>query len=179
MKRFRLINILLVILVLLVTTGVFVTKGDTEDETGNWRVDVDKDPLTDTEKVYLSLPCNEDLGYSLFGMDKILVLTGDQELYVVWDEYLGGNNTISYRFDYGEVTTKEWILSKDGTALFCPNPEYKFENFCDFVSKLLSHDRLVVGLTPYGGSRETAVFNLKGLSAAMRPHRITILLFCL
>ena len=73
--------------------------------------------------------------------------------------YLGNDKMpVTVRFDGDEAITDDWGCSTDGKAVFSPFP------FSDFLETVLTSKRLVVRLTPYGESPETATFDISGLA---------------
>ena len=142
---------------------------NSSEEIGNWKVDKEVDPLTDETEIFLSLPSNESIE-SFSVMQKALIIRlseGTTDLYISWDKYLADNNEISYRFGDGGVEESTWIGSQDGTALFFPDRRKDLESF---VKRLIKVDRFVVGISPYGKKRQTAVFDVRGLGNALLPN---------
>ena len=69
------------------------------------------------------------------------------------------------RLGNGEVKTQQWPLSTDKKATFYPRDD------AAFLEQLLTSNSFVAQTTPYGESPITAVFDLTGLTAAVKPLR--------
>ena len=134
---------------------------------GGWQVSTQKNPLDDTRTVFLSLSATT--GQSRFGDAVWLVVrcqSGKINAFINWNSYLGLKDTpVTTRLGTGEVKTRDWSLSTDHKATFYPGDD------AAFLEQLLTSDRFVAQTTPYAESPITAVFELAGLSAAVKPLR--------
>lgn len=134
---------------------------------GAWQVSTQKNPLDDTRTVYLSLSATT--GQSRFGDAVWLIVrceSGKVNAFINWSSYLGLKETpVTTRLGTGEAKTQSWPLSTDKKATFYPR------DAAAFLEQLLSTDRFVAQTTPYNESPITAVFELAGLSAAVKPLR--------
>jgi len=134
---------------------------------GAWQVSTQKNPLDDTRTVILSLSATT--GQSQFGDAIWLVVrcqSGQINAFINWSSYLGLEQTpVTTRLGTGEAKTQKWLLSTDNKATFYPGDD------AAFLEQLLAADRFVAQTTPYNESPITAVFELAGLSAAVKPLR--------
>src|SRR5256885_9506138 len=69
------------------------------------------------------------------------------------------------RLGAGEAKNQKWPLSTDNKATFYPG------DAAAFLEQLLAANRFVAQTTPYSESPITAVFDVAGLSAAVKPLR--------
>jgi len=134
---------------------------------GEWRLSTEQNPIDDTRTVTLSLAATS--GQSRLGDAIGLIVrcqSGKINVYIVWSSYLGLEKTpVTTRLGTGDAKIQQWLLSTDNQATFYPG------NAEAFLGQLLSSDRLVAQTTPYNESPITAVFDLAGLSAAVKPLR--------
>ncbi len=63
------------------------------------------------------------------------------------------NGRIRLKFDEGEVEYSAWNISNTKKALFSPDPK-------KFVSKVLTHKKLMISFTPYYANEEFSEFHL-------------------
>ena len=134
---------------------------------GEWRLSTEQNPIDDTRTVTLSLAATS--GQSRLGDAVRLIVrcqSGKIHAFIIWSSYLGLEKTlVTTRLGPGDAKTQPWPLSTDNQATFYPG------NDAAFLEQLLSSDRLVAQTTPYSESPITAVFELAGLSAAVKPLR--------
>ena len=134
---------------------------------GEWRVSTEQNPLDDSRTVILSLAATS--GQSRLGEAVRLIVrcqSSKIHAFIIWSSYLGLEQTpVTTRLGTGDAKTQQWPLSTDNQATFYPG------NDAAFLEQLLSSDRLVAQTTPYSESPITAVFDLAGLSAAVKPLR--------
>ncbi len=134
---------------------------------GEWRLSTEQNPIDDTRTVTLSLAATS--GQSRLGDAVRLIVrcqSGKIHAFIIWSSYLGLEKTlVTTRLGPGDAKTQPWPLSTDNQATFYPG------NDAAFLEQLLSSDRLVAQTTPYSESPITAVFDLAGLSAAIKPLR--------
>jgi len=132
--------------------------------TGKWQVSVKTNPLDDTTTVTLVLLA--DSGTSTWGNRVALVLrckSNKTEAYINWHDYLGSEARVIWRIGDEDARTAKWGLSTDSEATFYPYDDIAF------IRQLLNADRLVAQVTPYAENPVTAVFDLTGLTSAIRP----------
>ncbi len=134
---------------------------------GAWQVSTQKNPLDDTRTVYLSLSATT--GQSQFGDAIWLIVrceSGKINAFINWSSYLGLEQTpVITRLGNGDAKNQKWPLSTDKKATFYPGDAGAF------LEQLLTADRFVAQTTPYNESPITAVFELAGLAAAVKPLR--------
>jgi type VI secretion system protein VasI len=131
---------------------------------GKWQVSVKTNPLDDTTTVALVLYA--DSGTSTWGDRVLLVLrcqSNKTEVYINWHDYLGSEARVIWRIGDEDARTAKWGLSTNSEATFYPYSDIAF------IRQLLAADRLVAQVTPYSESPVTAVFDLTGLTNAIRP----------
>lgn len=128
---------------------------------GQWKVDVHTDPFNDTKTVALALIGKEQRAK--------LVLRCKQnkpEVYLSWGKYLAPDPiAVLTRLGSAKAETKKWPLSSDKKAAFFAGDKN------DFVRELLSVDRLLAQVTPFGENPATDVFDVSGLSGVIAPFR--------
>ena len=92
--------------------------------------------------------------------------SGKINAFINWSSYLGLEQTpVITRLGTGDAKTQKWPLSTDNKATFYPGDAGAF------LEQLLTADRFVAQTTPYNESPITAVFELAGLNAAVKPLR--------
>lgn len=135
---------------------------------GKWQVSVKTNPLDDTTTVALVLLA--DSGTSAWGERVALVLrckSNKTEAYINWNDYLGSEARVTWRIGAEGAKTGKWGLSTDKEATFYPYDDIAF------IRQLLAADRLVAQVTPYSAAPVTAVFDLTGLTNAIRSLQDT------
>lgn len=140
---------------------------------GYWIVEKEIDPLMDTVNLSFTLFCRETIegkkqGY--FDQPKtftLRLLDGEIDLFITWDDALGGNYEILYRFDDGDVIESQWEQGSLKEEVFFPVHR---EDLKGFVEKLLTTKEFIVGVTPMGKRRQNAIFDVKGLAYALLPY---------
>lgn len=135
---------------------------------GKWVVETDENPLDDSKTVTLALESDE--GRSRFRGPVLMVLrckSNKTEVYLRWGEYLGREAMVTGRVGKNKPITIPWNLSTDSQATFFPGQPI------GFIKKLMEHDKYVAQVTPYNESPTTAVFDISGLSQAVKPLRQT------
>jgi len=135
---------------------------------GKWLVSAKQNPVDDTKTVTLIL--SADSGQSTIGKPVSLILRCESkktEAYISWNNYLGSEADVLTRIGNAPAVSKNWGLSTDSQATFYPG------NHIAFIKSLLQADRLVAQVTPYDESPVTAVFDLAGLSNAIKPLQET------
>lgn len=136
-------------------------------DTGDWRVDVQVNPIDDSRTITLLLVA--DSGQSAFGEKIYLIarcMSNETDVYVDWNDYLGSEAHVLSRVGSAPASTSRWSMSTDSQATFHPSP-------IPFLRSLLEADRLVAQVTPYNESPVTAIFNVHGIRNAVAPLRET------
>jgi type VI secretion system protein VasI len=134
---------------------------------GKWNVSVDVNPIDDSKTVTLILDANS--GKSRFGKPVYMVLrckSKKTNLYIGWNDYLGGEADILTRIGKNKANTSRWSMSTDKKASFHPKP-------IPFIKEMLQSNKLIAQVTPYNASPVTAVFNTSGLTNAIKPLKET------
>jgi type VI secretion system protein VasI len=137
--------------------------------TAKWQVSFDKNPVDDSITVTALLEADE--GESDKGEKSTLVLrcrSNETELYITWGGFIGGKAPqVLTRIGNAPPDTFEWAVSSNREGTFFPG------NDIAFIRRLLDTNRLVAQMTPYQESPITAVFDLRGIRAAVRPIQQT------
>jgi len=137
--------------------------------TGKWRVSVDTNPVDDSTTVTALLEADE--GESDAGDKTTLILrcrSNETELYITWGGFIGSKAPqVLTRIGAAPPDTFEWSVSTNREGTFFPGDDIAF------IRRLLDANRLVARVTPYQESPITAVFDLRGLRAAVRPLQET------
>ena len=134
---------------------------------GKWRVSVSENPVDDSKTVTLIL--DADSGVSRSGDSIFLIArckSNNTDLYIGWDDYLGGDAYVLTRTGNNKAVTQEWSLSSDSQASFHPRP-------VKFLKEMFTSSKLVAQVTPYNESPVTAIFDTSGLENAIQPLRET------
>lgn len=141
---------------------------------GLWLIEEEVDPLTDEVNVILALMCNETVEKHKEGAhvekQRIIILRfmdGEKDLLVFWDDYLGENNLIVYRFDDRDAQESQWDIRQSSDTLFFPKAR---EDLDLFIEELLLTETFIVGITPHERRRESVIFDVRGLGQALLPY---------
>lgn len=146
--------------------GVQTSKEEIQDS-GKWNVSIDTNPIDDSKTVTLYLVADSGKS-SMLGEPVVLFIrckSLETNLFINWRDYLGSEAIVLTRIGKEKAETRNWSLSTDSQATFFPRNEV------DFINKLLVVDSFVAQVTPYGESPVTAIFDIKGLSNAIKPLR--------
>ncbi|WP_156103720.1 hypothetical protein [Pectobacterium betavasculorum] len=131
---------------------------------GNWAFDTEVNKLTDQTE-FFATNTSEDK-YDDYGMQKSVTLAirciGDNvDVFITSDKYLGADSPeVSLRLDNEPPSTSKWNKSKNSTSAFNPNPR-------NFLNKIMSHERIIIGFTPYNTGQVIAEFKVSGMSEMM------------
>lgn len=135
---------------------------------GEWVTNVTTNPIDDSKTVVLSLI--SESGQSTYGMPTSLSLrckSNTTEAYIYWNDYLGSEADVTTRIGEGRAQTRKWSISTDNEATFFPGSDITF------IKNLMQVNKFVAQVTPYNESPVTLVFNIEGLSKAIKPLRET------
>jgi len=135
--------------------------------TGKWHVSIDVNPIDDSKSVTLSL--NADSGQNKWKKGISLIArcrSNTTEMYINWQDYLGGEARVLTRVGDSKALTSEWSLSTDKKATFRRAP-------ITFLKKMLAANKLIAQVTPYNDNPITVVFDTSGLQNAIKPLRST------
>ena len=139
-------------------------KSKTIKGSGKWVVSSKTNPIDDSETITLLLQADE--GKGMMGEPVSLIIrckSGEIELFISWNRYLGSEAYVIYRVGSYEAQRDMWSLSSNSQASFYPNKPVLL------IRSLLASDRFVAQVTPYSESPITAVFDIKGLGEAIKP----------
>ena len=139
-----------------------------EMDVGAWRAGEDINPIDDTKTFTAIL--NAKSGKSKWGEKVYLVLrykSEKSEVYINWGSYLGSEAFVLTRIGIEKAKTTQWSLSSNSKATF-----YRGKSI-DLIKKLQQNDKVVFQVTPYGDNPITAIFEIKGLSATIKPYNYT------
>ncbi len=134
---------------------------------GKWLVSIDINPIDDSKTVMLIL--DADSGKNRWGKPVSLIArckSNSTELYISWNDYLGGEVDVLTRVGDNKAITKRWGLSTDKKASFHNKP-------ISFLNEMLTAPKLIAQVTPYNENPLTVVFNTAGLESAIKPLRET------
>jgi len=154
-----------------IAKSIGVTKKQTTDQkkSGNWIVDIKKNPIDDTTSISGLLTAQT--GQSKWDKPVVLVLrcqSKETEAYISWGSYLGDDNPdVLIRIGDAEASTKSWHTSSEKTSTFYAG------NVIEFIKKLERSKKLVAQTTPYLESPITAIFDLSGIDKVVKSIRET------
>ncbi len=134
---------------------------------GKWAVNVETNPIDDSKTVTLLLMADE--GKNRWGRPIAMLVrcrSNETDLFIAWNDYLGSEADVLSRVGSDKARTRRWSMSTDKKATFHPQP-------IAFLKSMMEADSLVTQVTPYNESPVTAVFDIKGLSEAIKPLRET------
>ena len=158
-------------------TSVSSTDGKREKSKANerttWEMLKEKSPIDDSQTYTIQREADSPVHGGFRKSRPVLILRhkeGKSEVYVAWPMYLGNDKLpVTVRFDKDDAITEDWGCSTDGKAVFSPFP------FSDFLEMALTSSRLVVRLTPFGESPETAIFDISGLADVLDEDVLAVL----
>lgn len=135
---------------------------------GKWLVrEGSSDPIDDSRVVLATL--RADSGVSRVGGEPVALSvrckSNKTEFFINWHSYVTDSTLVTHRFDKEEPVSKTWASSTDKTASFY------YGSGVEIAKKLMTADRFVVRTTPYNENPVTAIFDTRGLSAAIEPLR--------
>lgn len=134
---------------------------------GKWNVSVDVNPIDDSKTVAIMLDASS--GKSRYRKSVYMVLrckSNETNLYIGWNDYLGGEADILTRIGSNKAITSRWSLSTNKKASFHPEP-------IPFIKEMIKSNKLIAQVTPYNESPVTAVFDTTGLNNAIKPLKET------
>lgn len=138
---------------------------------GKWDTNTKRDPIDDSAVVTASL--DADSGSSSFGETVSIVArcgSNKTELYAIWNDYVGDDSSSPY-YEYKRVEvrvgtaaaeTQLWDVSTDSQATFARDP-------IPLLKDMVQNEKLALRMTPYGENPVTAIFDLTGIEAAIKP----------
>lgn len=142
----------------------------TPGDTGQWIVKSDTNPVDDTRTETIGLVATE--GQGTFGEAVVFVarcMSNKTEAYINWNGYLASDSgdfdsnwkNVTIRIGDQKAVVQQWTTSTDEKATFAP------EWPGDLLKKMAAYDKFVAVVTPYNESPITAVFDTKGMKAAL------------
>ena len=115
-----------------------------------------EDPIDNRKIRTLPLPSKSNYSTSInFNNDAQLVFrcTGSYpEVFFALNRVMS-NGRIRLKLDEGQVEYSAWDISNNRQALFSPDPK-------KFVSKVLTHEKLMISFTPFNADEEFSEFHL-------------------
>ncbi len=149
------------------TIGVSMKKSTNQKKTGNWMMEIQKNPIDDSKTVIGVLTAKS--GKSKWGNPISLILrcqSKQTEAYINWGSYLGDDSPeVLVRIGDTEAVTERWGSSTDKTVTF-----YRADAI-EFAKSLESSKKFVAQVTPYMESPITAVFELNGIDKVVKSIR--------
>ncbi len=115
-----------------------------------------EDPMDNRKIRTLLLPSKSNYSTSInFNNDAELYFrcTGSYPEVFLAPNRVMSNGRIRLKWDEGEVEYSAWIISNTKKALFSPDPK-------KFVSKVLTHKKLMISFTPFYANKEFSEFRL-------------------
>jgi type VI secretion system protein VasI len=140
--------------------------------TGKWENHRDNNPIDDAERVVIAL--NADTGKSQYGDIITFVArcqSNETEVYINWNDYLGDDSSSVYR-EWKYVTIRigdskaqrqQWSVSTDKKATFAPDWAG------DLLKQMAHTEKFLAQGTPYSEAPVTAIFDTRGMKAALGP----------
>ena len=133
---------------------------------GNWTIYESIDPMSDSKKVGMILHSDNKGSWGTYAL-VIRCQQGQTELYIRWNDRITEENPgVTIRLDKRSPMISNWSISSDRTITF-----YTSGDITDFIKQLMGAETLAARVTPYQGAPITAVFDVRGLSEAIKPLR--------
>src|SRR5208337_1425600 len=126
-----------------------------------WTSWVDKDPFSDSERIFLSLT-DVNSGVDLIIRYQQNVL----ELFVKWHQFITTNDSIEvlYRIDKDDAITNPWSISTDYKSTFFQG------NVLQIFKRLVDSKIFAVRVTPWGENPVITIFETIGLKKALTKY---------
>ncbi|MBD9627551.1 hypothetical protein IB279_31840 [Ensifer sp. ENS06] len=136
---------------------------------GKWSIYRQIDPMTDKKIVSIQLAAESD-GNRMGVLLSIYCSKDNGWATVRWNEFLGGKDygglevkEVTYRLGDTQPVSDEWaVLDDRSTSRITDAPK--------FIMKVRDTEKLVLRVEPYQELPKTAVFNTKGLKAALTAN---------
>jgi type VI secretion system protein VasI len=134
---------------------------------GKWQIQVKNNPIDDSLIIHLSLEAeNEVVNYFMKTNPTLIIRCREKktEMYIWFGPMIGGlySARVKYRLDKHKPIRGRWGVSTDHKAIFISRP-------IRFIKKLMKHERLIVQANRFQGGPLVAIFNVSGLSMAIKP----------
>lgn len=134
---------------------------------GAWTVHIQRDDRGRVHRVTVATRAQS--GQGIIGASPRLVLRcldAELSVYVDWENYVGGNSVpVAAAIDGGKAGRANWPVSVDGSRTYYPGAA------AAFAKELLGGRTLVMSVSPYGGHRISATFDLADLAQASHALR--------
>ncbi len=136
---------------------------------GEWSIYTKTDPLTDEKIIAIELA--SDQAQSTRGVTLSLYCSKRNAWAVVrWNEFLGGTKSadrelkpVTYRIGDGQPRIEEWPVLSDRTTS-------QIDGAPEFIMNVRDSEKLVLRVEPYQQNPLTAVFDTRGLKAALMAN---------
>lgn len=153
-----------------------IVRGLRYHDVGRWVPSVYKDDLTG--KMVYTIRNKAVTGVSKWGKPITLWVRckdNSTDVFVDFQEYLGDDSHdvyqnwkyVSERLGEGAVKKRKWGISTDKQAVFYRPGGKAYQ----FAGSLVGHTRYVAEIIPYNENPRTAVFDIAGVDAALKPLR--------
>ena len=132
-----------------------------------WHIQTQVNPVDDSKTVVIFITA--DSGKGKYGDDINLIIrcqSNKTEMYINWQSYLGRDASVLTRIGSNKAGTSSWSISTDIKSTFRSRP-------IGFIKEMMSANKLVAQVTPYGDNPITATFDTAGLSNVIKPLRET------
>ena len=134
---------------------------------GQWLVNTQINPVDDSNTVTLYLEAESGKGILDDTVSLIVRCQSNKtDLHINWHSYLGNEARVLTRIGNAKAQTSLWDISPDKAGSFRKGP-------IGFLMEMMKSSRLVAQITPYNENPITAVFDITGLSSAIKPLRET------
>jgi type VI secretion system protein VasI len=139
---------------------------------GEWKVDIEVNPVDDSKKVTLILKSESGVGaYGDPVWMAIRCLSGETDIYIGWNSYLGmGSPTVLTRIGTKKATKRTWNRSGDSQATFHSRPRRFLK---EILKEIGGSTSFLAQVTPYEENPITAIWDIAGLENAIKPVRET------
>lgn len=143
-----------------------VNRQPTNQESGNWIITTQKNPMDDSTTVIASVFSSS--GHSHLLNEPIIVnircQSGKVDLFINWHDYLGSEPFVTTRVGDKKAETRRWRLSTNSQSTFYPGVDV------DFIEQFKETSSFVARVTPYNENPVTAVFDISGAE-----HTVTMI----
>jgi len=130
------------------------------NDAGKWTVSESTNPMDDSQCIIFSLTADSGAGtYSDPVRLVIRFQSGETEVYIVWNSYLGDDVRVTSRIGKQPSDTSKWSESSDSKASFYPDDPI------ELIKNLEGVDTYVAKVTPFGENPITAIFDVRGLKS--------------
>lgn len=135
---------------------------------GKWVVDTKVSQLDSAKSATITLDSNDKVQGSITSGQPSLIVRCKENLTEVYvyagvqldDDYKSKTTHVRYKFDSEAIRNEDSGVSTSGSAFFFNNPR-------TILKALRTHDKLIVGFKPFRTSDAEAVFDIRGLEAAI------------